>query len=278
MSLLGQFRNFKDAGISFRYFLSNGYSIDYISHEFGILPENVINILLRFNSYDSVIDSALKKYYSKNMIDDNRVLVISDTHIGSCNDSLNNICAAYNYCNRSGIRNVILNGDIINGNNISLEKKYNTSRQIKNLRNTLKQIKQINTYYIYGDCENNLELYDLVSLRKETSDIDNFKYIGNGFSFFKLNDDDFISLYHENGNGNLLVPTINTDIRLEGHHHNYEIHDEKTIYLPALLDNNSNPGFIEIESINNGYLVTQFGFYNLKPIVKSEKIIKKSLN
>lgn len=82
--------------------------------------------------------------------------IVSDTHIGSCHERLDVLQAAYEMFKRSGVKEVFLAGNIIDGcnnyNQFELKIPNGIDNQVEYLLNVYPQIGGINTYFIEGGC------------------------------------------------------------------------------------------------------------------------------
>ena len=88
-------------------------------------------------------------------------------------------------------------------------------------------------FYLYGNHEQNAELYDKFYLKEELKKLDNLTYIGKGNSYIELNDNDPINIRHKLSTEETCVPNFETNLKLEGHHHCYNQFDN-TVLLPPL--------------------------------------------
>ena len=272
----------------FKNMIYNGYTIKEIASTFNTTAYYVIFILCRNDIKDINILNAIKNHYSSYKIDNNKCLVISDTHIGrirkdeSVNDPnfiLNNEYAlynAYNYAIKNNIYHVIHAGDLIEGNsNIStyrLEKNF----QIKYLNRIYPNINNIKTYLLLGNHDYNLAYYDNIKIDEEFNKLKQLEVIGVNYSYISFCNN-LIKISHccnaADFYKNIDLPY---SFELSGHSHRFMFYDEeRRIDVPTLsctYEDNSGIGFIELTDEGNEYL---FKFLDKNTNLRNEKILKK---
>ena len=274
MKVLQTFRNYKDASEDFKNKLANGYTLEQLGKLFEIPIEKVINILDHSTKTELVINSIIK-HYDQYKIDDDKIFVISDTHIGNSNDALQQLFEVYNLAYQKNIKYVVHAGDFIEGksNPYQISDPYD---QINRLKYIYNQIKNINTYYIYGNHDYNLYCNDFIDLKEQINEIEGLKYIGKGDSYIKLADDDFIKIHHYLSYDEVHKIELDRKLDLEGHHHFYKKQDSN-IFLPPLsfVNGQLQIGFIELETLGDSYLLKRYGFDDMKSIVEKENVLIK---
>ena len=275
------FQNYKDAYINFKEYLSKGVTISELSDIYSLSVERINNILVRFDDViDPIVYQALINHYSQFTIDDNKAIVISDTHIGNKNEYLKLFDTIFNYASKYGYKSIIHAGDIIEGNSCPDNRKYDIDKQIQNLYNIFNQTGIPNMYYLYGNHEYNVKMNDHIQLYERLKEVNNLIYIGKGNSYVQLNDNDPINIYHYLSYDETYKPQIDTNLKLEGHHHSYRSDNNNTIFIPplSLVNGKENLGFIALCTTGNEYVLDVYkGLNNNKIDCYEQKVIKKHL-
>ena len=280
-NLNDDFANYKEAYIKFKEIISQGVTIEEIAYCYSLPIERIINILIRPDGdIDPIIEKAIKKHYSQFTIDDDKAIVISDTHIGSYYEYLILFDTIFNYCSKCGIKNIIHAGDLIEGNSFIPNKRNPISIQINNVINIFSQKGIPKMFYLYGNHDYNVELYDHVSLKEELKCLKNLIYIGKGNSYVQLNDNDPINICHKLSSDETYVPNFETNLKLEGHHHSYSYLDNDIIHLPplSLVNSTYGLGFIVVKTTGNEFIVDVYK--NLQSNIINhyeQKVIRKRL-
>ena len=275
------FQNYKEAYIKFKEYINQGITIDEIASCYSLPIERINNILIRFDEViDPVIGSAIKKHYSQFAISDNKALIITDTHIGSYYEYLELFDTIFNFSSKYNFKNIIHAGDLIEGNSYTPNKKDPINIQIEKVINIFNQTGIPKTYYLYGNHEQNVELYDKISLKEELKKLNNLIYIGKGNSYVELNDNDPINICHKLSSDETCVPNFETNLKLEGHHHCYNQFDN-TVLLPPLssISGNDNLGFVTLTTTGNEYIIDVYkGLENNIINHHEQKVIKKYIH
>lgn len=275
------FQNYKEAYIKFKEYIYQGITIEEIANCYDLSIERVNNILIRFEEFiDPVISNAIKRHYSQFKILDNKALIITDTHIGSYYEYLELFDTIFNFCNIYNYKNIIHAGDLIEGNSYTPNKKDSIDIQIEKVINIFNQKGIPNMFYLYGNHEQNAELYDKFYLKEELKKLDNLTYIGKGNSYIELNDNDPINIRHKLSSEETCVPNFETNLKLEGHHHCYNQFDN-TVLLPplSLISGTNNLGFVTVTTTGNEYILDVYKDLENNIINHHEqKIIKKYIH
>lgn len=276
-SYLDRFKDFDTAISFFKSSLRSGDTINNIVNEYEIEKDYLIHLLLKSSDIDETIMNSIKDSYNEFKISDDKCLVISDTHIGSYDEDLALILQAYEYAYKNNIKEIIHAGDLIEGLSDINGFKHSLNIQISNAYNFYNCINDITTYYLYGNHDYNVYLYDKVSLKEKLENIKNLIYIGTENSYIN-NGSDILKVSHECSKNWKNTPLFNYSILLEGHHHKFRNIDSG-ISLPALrkLGGSINDsGFIELINDDDKFVAKHIGFnsdYSVK--VKSINEIKK---
>lgn len=277
MDILNYFKNYMEASQDFKNLIYDGNSVLDIVNFYNIDFETVISLLIRYDENpDPFILSKIKEFYNEFTINDERVLVISDTHIGSIYEEQYLIAKAYEYAYKNNIKNVIHAGDLVEGLSNTTNVKDDINKQFLKVNNFYNHTKDINTYLLLGNHDFNLEFYNNVDLLDKFKNLKNLIHIGTETSYMNFNDN-FIKIYHETKSQFKKVPDFYANITLEGHHHRYDFSNKKIILPPLFKAYNS--GFIELIDNGNYVYSRHFGFndnYSLKE-KNYEKILKKNI-
>ena len=274
------FHTYKDAYEKFKEYLIEGKSIADLAYCYGLPIERINNILVRFDEViDPIVYKAIKDHYSQFTINDNKAVVISDTHVGSNYEFLQLFDTVFNYCAKYGIHNIIHAGDLVEGYSYEPNRKDDAKNQIIKFRSIFEKNNSFQMYYLYGNHDYNLSLYNNIDLKEELRDLKNLIYIGKGNSYIQLNDNDPINIAHTLSSDETCVPKIETNLRLEGHHHLYEFYDNGIVQLPALsyMSGATNLGFVKLETNGNEFILDVFKGLNKNNVLEhyDQKILKK---
>ena len=106
-----------------------GFSIKDITELTNLTYYEVIYLLKK-----SLSDLDIPSNYMYDEIPDEKILIVSDTHIGSCKENLEYIREAYRIAEKQGIKKALHGGDLIQSTMSNVHKKfYNEDRQIDHL-------------------------------------------------------------------------------------------------------------------------------------------------
>ena len=270
---------YKDAYIKFKEYINQGISISEIADCYDLTIERINNILVRFDDIiDPTICKAILEHYSQFKIDDNKAIIISDTHVGSHYDYLALFDTIFNYCSKNDIKNIIHAGDFVEGNSYIYNRKDSVDVQIENILKIFNQNGLPKMFYLYGNHDYNLEIHESIYLKDILKDLKNLIYIGKGNSYVQLNDNDPINICHELSYGETYTPKIQTNLKLEGHHHSYSFFDNGVVHLPplSLVASPSNLGFVKLTTTGNEFILDVYkDLKNNKINYCEQKIIKK---
>lgn len=278
------FNNFYENEYSrFKKHIQDGWSIDDISKYYFIPAYDIIHVLLKYDDDENII-KATNEFYNSYKINDNKCLVIADTHIGiEGKDGVENIgfiYNAYNYALRNNIKNVIHLGDLFEGKSNDNIKSFDINKQIELFKELYDALGDINTLLLLGNHDYNLIFYNKYPLEGELLKQNNVKLIGVQNSYVSFCDT-IIKLYH---NCHLKNFCWDTKLRflflLTGHYHRFLFEDYSNfIQAPAVKKNEYDSGFIELINEENDILFNLFdnqaNKVNDKPYQKSKHLIQK---
>lgn len=285
---------FEKAYNKFTEMIENGYTIRQISKIYNQTPYRIIDRLLDKDNIKNL--TAIKEYYDSIKIDDNKCLVISDTHIGRLtsnedydtylkvmrSDSIfeneTGLYNAYNYAIKNNIKYVIHAGDLIEGESDHSYRILGPQLQFKYIDKKYPNVPGIKNYVLYGNHDFNLIYYgaycdDFFKVN------DNTEFIGINYSYVNfLNYPIKVSHYckaseHYN---NIDLPY---EFELSGHSHIFSFDkDRRYIKVPTLSNINydtSGKGFLELTNEENEFV---FKFLDINTNLKQEKTLSKKIN
>lgn len=209
--------------------------------------------------------------------EDNKIIFIADTHLGSKLDNIIYIKMVHDYAINNNIKTIIHLGDIFQSTLKPVKKEYILPEtQINLVYALLKSYESITTYLLLGN-------HDFHLLKKNSEYLNMLNTIPNlnilGFKMtYVLWQDSVISLHHEINNYNIQLPYLKTLLDFYGHRHSLKIKDNK-IYLPCLCDDvkfyenaGSVPGFLTAEIKDNEIIIENL---ELTPNIENKGIILK---
>lgn len=261
------------ASIRFTDLVKRGCSIEDILRIDGKIAEEHIVKFLSDNFQDPDVKNFLTAYYDQYRVDSDKVMIISDTHLGGIYGNYDLVYWVYDFALKNGIKYILHAGDIIEGYvNRSIESPI-AYEQVKELQEKYPKTDEIKTYYILGnhDYMNKVsnkkkEIYAPHLVKDTAYNIRGLEYAGVLKTYINFYDEHRIMLYHSDQYG-LRYPNLEHDLVLKGHGHGYCI-DEKNniVHLPSLCKNthnkNINSGFIVLSLLDNSYEIDKYRFNN----------------
>ena len=275
------------------YYLFNyGYSLSSVLEIFKNLKFSsyeVISELMRKYSNNKNVLRKIKEYYQINYKVPDKIVVISDTHIGRLTDAeykeykekgINNkiysnergLLAAYNHAAKNNIDTVLHAGDLIDGNNIG-EFNYSMSidDQLFYASELYKNFKNFKSYLLLGNHD--------IEFNKYIDEIHNLEAIGIRQSYILMGEE-FIKISHK-CKTDIIVPELPCGLELAGHSHKVidVIYQCRKIKLPPLSyvnEYNLKTRYIELINDENEYIIK--GFNDNENKYKSEYRILKLTN
>ena len=226
-----------------KYLQSN--NLDELLKETPYSKTEIVAILLANNIKNQSLISTL----NIPNLQDNQLIIISDTHLGSKLDNLNYIYKAYDYALSNNIKTIIHLGDLFQSTMRNVSPSYiEPSTQLQLFLTILKSYPSIDTYILFGNHDLHLLKKDDTFL-KELNNYNNLKILGFKKSYLSWQNT-IISLHHPISKYNLNIPSIIDKIKLYGHRHQLYLKDNQ-IYLPSLSDDlktysniEGTPGFL----------------------------------
>ena len=266
------------------------YDFDDLKKSFPHLDHTVLySVLHSAGIYKQSIYNSL----CQAIIDDSKLLIISDTHYGSIYENMDYTYNVFDFATKNGINIILHGGDIIESS-IHNKNGLDSKKQAYYFINNFPTDSNITTYAIFGNHDylainENETVRDILCSRKDIN------ILGFKKAYLKWCRN-VISLQHDIKKYKLRLP-VNADyLSFKGHSHYYHIeekHDEKCerVYIPSLSDdptpytstyiqeNNIDikPGFLTAEIADNGIIVYYYSF-NDRKIIKEKEFIKTFKN
>lgn len=273
--------------------IDKGVSIRDMDNNCPELPiYEIIRYVVSNGTNDINIMNALRDYYNNLQINEQRCLVISDTHIGRLlnNETYNKnqtfenekgLYSAYNYALKNGIGNVIHLGDLIEGfSDENVKNKIPTQQeQVEYLEKFYPRKDEVKTYLLYGNHDINLIKYNNAD-KNFYKVCHNMELIGAYFSYINFCGNIIKLDHHEKILSTKLE--LPHDITLSGHHHNFFFDElNNDLHMPSVSSWNSvksDIGFIEMIDEENNYLFKYLDQNGNEVKEKEKVLIKKNTN
>ena len=216
-------------------------------------------------------------------VDDDKVILISDTHLGSLNENYHYIDLVYNFAIENNINVILHAGDFMQGTvKPVLSSCQIIENQINYVINNYPMDKSIKNYVLIGN-------HDYFVFRKSDNIISHFSERNDieflGYKKVYINWHNYlISLSHYLSKYKIDVPRIETLLKFAGHRHELYF-DGSTIHLPTLSDDikyygnnyNNYPGFIYAKI--NDEITSVYNLNIINNTIKYKKLIlEKKLN
>ena len=217
-------------------------------------------------------------------IDDNKILLISDTHFGSIYENYMYLNLVYEFASKYGY-NVILHGGDLTQGDVSprIDKKEKLSKQVYRVIANYPYDKNINNYILLGN-------HDHFIFRNTDNSLNILKYRDDinflGIRCAYINwCDNLISISHRLKKGKCKIdfPRVESLVRFHGHRHELFIL-ESNVFIPTLSndinrysDRPNYPGFLTAE-ISDEYLNIYSYVFNDKKIVNRGLVLEKKVS
>ncbi|HAB66983.1 MAG TPA: hypothetical protein DCE23_06405 [Firmicutes bacterium] len=204
------------------------------------------------------------------------IIIISDTHIGSIYENISYLEYVYNYAKKHSIKTILHTGDIIQSTYRNVSPAYtNEETQIRHFLDIYPLDQTIKTNLLFGNHDFHTfnkkpEYQEMLKERKDLT------LLGTGNAIIRWQDN-LIGLHHHCKKYTIDIPNLETLFIFCGHSHKLSIKDNK-IYVPTLSDDlksSSPPGFL-VATITSDTTYIEFISFNEK-IVNSKLILTKSL-
>lgn len=259
--------------IRFTELVKIGYSIEDILRIDGeIVEEHAIKFLSE-NFQDPDVKRILTSYYNQYRVDSDKVIIISDTHLGGIYGNYDLVYDVYDFALKSGIKYILHAGDIIEGYaNDKIESPI-AYDQVRELQEKYPKTDEIKTYYILGNHDymsmvSNQKnvIYEPHLVKDTANNINGLTYAGVLQTYINFNDQHRIMLKHNDGWG-LRFPGLEHDLILKGHGHWYQFQEQsRMICLPALKKRDyskaENIGFVVLSLLDDCYEIKTYTLDN----------------
>ena len=206
-----------------------------------------------------------KKHLSQATIDDDSIIIIGDTHIGSKKDNFGYIDQTYSFAENANIHNVLHLGDLFQAGINPVKREYQEPyKQYAYFEKNYPKSNNIKTHVLFGNHDMKLlekedEYLRVLSARKD------FNVLGFKRAYLTWGKH-LISLYHEIRHYHVNIPNVDTSIHLEGHRHAFS-EKGKTITVPSLSDDMkhyygsiSEPGFLVARKNGSNIIMDYLSF------------------
>lgn len=222
-------------------------NIDALCFMFNLEKYEIIGLL----NYQGV-EEEIKDDLSMVDFDDDKVILISDTHVGSYGEKFRYLDTVYDYAAKYGINKIIHGGDTIHSTKKNVKKNcWNPEEQALILTSRYPYDSSISNYILFGNHDydamlKNDKVYRIIDLRQD------FNILGFKKAYFKFAKQ-FFSINHKCDKYPLSIPTIGTLVNFYGHRHECRVLYDSLVYIPALSEeiidygNGFEPGFLTLE-------------------------------
>ena len=221
-----------------------GYSTKEIAEITKLTFQEVVVLLKRL-----VEDLKVDNYVDYDEIDDSRLLIVADTHIGSRYENMDYIREAYKYAEDHDIHTAIHCGDVIQSTVVNVKRDYiSEEAQIKHVIEDYPYSDTMKTYVLLGN-------HDYISFKEDAKYLELLK-IRNDFNIMGYRRiylkwlGTRISIYHSVKKFLFHMPVLPTSLKLRGHSHMLSYNDkEDELNVPALCNDmiqnkEAHPGFL----------------------------------
>lgn len=216
-------------------------------------------------------------------IDDNKVILISDTHFGSVYQNYEYIDLVYEYAAKHGYKYILHGGDLFQGDVPPvINEGENVSKQVHRLVSYYPYDKNITTYillgnhdhFIYRNFENS---YNIIKTRSDLN------ILGIRYAYINwMNNLISIQHYVKKRKCKIDFPRIETLVKFHGHRHELNVIDSH-IFLPTLSNDLKDygklnyPGFLT-GFIDNDKVYINSHVFNDKKIKDAGLVLEKKIN
>lgn len=234
---------------------NEGKNVNRLIEEYNLSRNEILGIL-----NENVPLKNLEHYLSNASIKTKRVIVISDTHLGSELDQIKYLDTVYNYAKYNGIDTIIHCGDLMQSTIRPVKKNLiKEEKQLDYVVKSYPQDEEIKNYILLGNHDHHIlrKNDDFIKVLESRSD---FNLLGFKRTYLKWNKY-LITLSHDIDKYHINIPNIDTQLKIVGHRHELKVSYPAKITMPSLSDdlkrysNTPNlPGFIVLE-MNSGRIL-----------------------
>ena len=213
-------------------------------------------------------------------INDNNILIISDTHLGSLNENYNYLDLVYEFATKNNYNTILHGGDFMQGSCKPAIPYQNLDDQIYTVIEKYPYDKNIKNYILLGNHDYFLvrkygDITSYFDTRDDLNIIGIKKVYLNWYNYL-------ITLNHKVPKFDLDMPRIESLINFAGHRHEISVL-ENTIYIPTLSDDIkyygkvNYPGFITAKIEDDNLSVESYNIIDNK-IKENKLILQKKCN
>ena len=254
-------------------------------YEEGFSPQEIAELTqLSFQEVLYILNKKIENLPAEELvsfatISDEKILIISDTHIGSKYENFEYINEAYNYALNNGIRTVIHGGDLIQSTIDNVQSQYvNQTKQIEHVVEDYPVHDGFRNYILLGN-------HDFQTFKKDSSYLQllerrkDFHIMGFKRAYLTWLGD-LISVYHTTKKYHISMPAAYNILSLRGHSHKLSYNKENCIHIPTLSDDlimnrDARPGFL-VGTKKEDYLTVE-SLYFTESLHSEGKILTKKL-
>ena len=254
-------------------------------------PKNILERQYQISKLKdiNVPQEDLKKILPVININDDKIILISDTHYGSLYENYDYIKLVYEFADNNSINHIIHGGDFIQGTYAPLNnKKLNIYEQLIDTLSKYPNETSIQNYILLGNHDyllirKSIDIaFKIFSLRKD------IKILGLKQAYINWKKY-LISINHRVPKIDIHIPRVETQIKFYGHRHEFNYKNGyKKVFLPSLSDdikyygNIVYPGFIIAELTDSitfkFYPIINNKIYDNCPSLRKELIIHDNSN
>ena len=252
------------------------YSLEKIMYESGLHYEEIIAIL----NYAKVEIEKLREYIPNLTLNEDKIIICSDTHIGSKYENRTYLEDMVDYAIVNNIKSIVHGGDLLHSNKKGVKSDYeDLEDQLDHFLYYYSRARGVTNYVLLGNHDVHFmkkkpEAYEVISNRGD------IKIIGAKRAYFNFNDL-LISVFHKIDKYKMELPNIPADIYLYGHRHECRVKGND-IFIPTLsddvkfyLDDKNKAGFLVMNDYGDIVTVDQVMVEN-KRLTKNESIYVKN--
>lgn len=225
----------------------NGTDIDILCCLFGLEKYEILGFL----NQPEVDQSKLISELPMKEFDSDKVILISDTHIGSYSDKSAYLEYVNDYATANGIKDIIHGGDLLHSTKKNVKKYcWRPNEQILYLLDYLND--DLNYHILFGNHDYHAFKKDEKALRIIESQ-KNIDILGFKRAYFTFASKLF-SIMHKCDKYPLNLPNVDTFINFYGHRHECKVEGDNSIWIPTLSEDVKeygesifDPGFLTME-------------------------------
>lgn len=242
--------------------LAKNLSFEEMCQEVNLPRYKLIHILTLLKNNPKYIRDNITSLVIKTS---EKVMIISDTHLGSKFENSCYLEMAYQKAQDEKITTIVHTGDLLEGMPNAINPFRSYEKQLEHVIFDYPKYENISTYILLGnhDYKFNIKGYEVDEIiAKERNDL---KILGFKKGYMKV-DDDLISLNHQVSKYHLNIPNYSTIASFLGHSHKVKFNKNNTIYVPTLSDDSicrvgnkeDKPGFLITTITNSDILVEAY--------------------